>query len=235
VLGQETTGPGGLAYALRGVPVMLEMAREVKRLAPDAFVMNFTNPAGIVTEAMQTVLGDRVLGICDTPSGLGRRVAGVMGVDPMSVQMDYVGLNHLGWMRRVMYRGQDLMPSLMADDAKLSQLEEGQVFGTEWIHALGTIPQRVLVLLLLQPGRGHLDHRLGRDPRRLPAAVPDPSSTTPPTAWRRTSPPTGGRPSIAGLRPTWPRPRAAPRSSPRDGSRWSSTRPTRGTRVWHWA
>jgi 6-phospho-beta-glucosidase len=144
VLGQETTGPGGLAYALRGVPVMLEMAREIKRLAPDAFVMNFTNPAGIVTEAMQTVLGDRVLGICDTPSGLGRRVAGVMGVDPMSVQMDYVGLNHLGWMRRVMYRGQDLMPALMADDAKLSQLEEGQVFGTEWIHALGTIPNEYL-------------------------------------------------------------------------------------------
>jgi 6-phospho-beta-glucosidase len=144
VLGQETTGPGGLSYAIRTVPVMVEAAKVIKDLAPDAYVMNFTNPAGIITEAMQTVLGDRVLGICDTPSGLGRRVAGLMGLDHTRVQMDYVGLNHLGWMRRVMYDGRDLLPELLADDQKLGLMEEGHVFGLDWIRSLGSIPNEYL-------------------------------------------------------------------------------------------
>lgn len=143
-LGQETTGPGGLAYAIRTVPVMLDVARTVEELAPTAFVMNFTNPAGIITEAMQTVLGDRVLGICDTPSGLGRRVAGALGLDHTRVQMDYVGLNHLGWMRRVLYDGRDVLPELLADDARLGRMEEGQVFGLDWVRALGAIPNEYL-------------------------------------------------------------------------------------------
>lgn len=144
VLGQETTGPGGLAYAIRTVPVMVEAAKVIRDLAPDAYVMNFTNPAGIITEAMQTVLGDRVLGICDTPSGLGRRVAGMLGLDHTRVQMDYVGLNHLGWMRRVMYDGRDVLPELMADDGRLGAMEEGHVFGLDWIRSLGSIPNEYL-------------------------------------------------------------------------------------------
>lgn len=144
VLGQETTGPGGLAYAIRTVPVMVDAAKVIRDLAPDAYVMNFTNPAGIITEAMQTVLGDRVLGICDTPSGLGRRVAGLLGLDHTRVQMDYVGLNHLGWMRRVMYDGRDVLPELMADDGRLGAMEEGHVFGLDWIRSLGAIPNEYL-------------------------------------------------------------------------------------------
>ncbi|MFJ4221009.1 6-phospho-beta-glucosidase [Curtobacterium luteum] len=144
VLGQETTGPGGLAYAIRTVPVMVEAAKVIKDLAPNAYVMNFTNPAGIITEAMQSVLGDRVLGICDTPSGLGRRVAGMLGLDHTRVQMDYVGLNHLGWMRRVMYDGRDVLPELMADDDRLGAMEEGHVFGLDWIRSLGSIPNEYL-------------------------------------------------------------------------------------------
>jgi 6-phospho-beta-glucosidase len=144
VLGQETTGPGGLAYAIRTVPVMVHAARVIAELAPDAYVMNFTNPAGIITEAMQTVLGDRVLGICDTPSGLGRRVAELLGLDHTRVQMDYVGLNHLGWMRRVLYDGHDVLPQLMGSDDLLGRMEEGQVFGLDWIRALGAIPNEYL-------------------------------------------------------------------------------------------
>ena len=144
VLGQETTGPGGLAYAIRTVPVMVDVAKVVKALAPDAYVMNFTNPAGLVTESMQGVLGDRVLGICDTPSGLGRRVAGLLGLDHNRVRMDYVGLNHLGWMRRVLYDGRDVLPEILADDRLLGRLEEGQVFGADWIRALGVIPNEYL-------------------------------------------------------------------------------------------
>ncbi|HEY8914239.1 6-phospho-beta-glucosidase [Lacisediminihabitans sp.] len=144
VLGQETTGPGGLAYAIRTIPVMMTIATVVRELAPNAYLMNFTNPAGIITEAMQSVLGDRVLGICDTPSGLGRRVAGLLGLDHTRVQMDYVGLNHLGWMRRVMYNGEDVLPRLLADDEKLGLMEEGHVFGTDWIRSLGAIPNEYL-------------------------------------------------------------------------------------------
>lgn len=144
VLGQETTGPGGLAYAIRTIPVMMEVARLIRDLAPRAYLMNFTNPAGIITEAMQSVLGDRVLGICDTPSGLGRRVAGLLGLDHTRVQMDYVGLNHLGWMRRVMYNGEDVLPQLLADEHKLGLMEEGHIFGTDWIRTLGVIPNEYL-------------------------------------------------------------------------------------------
>lgn len=144
VLGQETTGPGGLAYAIRTVPVMVQAALVIKELAPSAYVMNFTNPAGIITEAMQTVLGDRVLGICDTPSGLGRRVAGLLGLDHTRVQMDYVGLNHLGWMRRVLYDGRDVLPDLLASDDLLGRMEEAHVFGPEWIRTLGTVPNEYL-------------------------------------------------------------------------------------------
>lgn len=144
VLGQETTGPGGLAYAIRTIPVMLEVAQVVRELAPQAYLMNFTNPAGIITEAMQRVLGPRVLGICDTPSGLGRRIAGALALDPARIQMDYVGLNHLGWMRRVLYDGEDVLPRLLADNERLGSMEEAQVFGTDWIRTLGVIPNEYL-------------------------------------------------------------------------------------------
>ncbi|MCG7206308.1 6-phospho-beta-glucosidase [Streptomyces arenae] len=144
VLGQETTGPGGLAYGLRTIPVMLDIAHRVRRLAPNAYVINFTNPAGMITEAMQGVLGDRVLGICDTPSGLGRRIATTLGLDPSRAQFDYVGLNHLGWMRRVLHDGEDVLPRLLADDERLGGLEEGVVFGREWLRDLGLIPNEYL-------------------------------------------------------------------------------------------
>ncbi len=144
VLGQETTGPGGLAYGLRTIPVMLDVARTVKALAPQAYLINFTNPAGMITEAMQSVLGERVLGICDTPSGLGRRVAAALRLDDSPVRLDYVGLNHLGWLRGVHHRGRDVLPDLLADDALLGALEEGEVFGREWLRDLGLIPNEYL-------------------------------------------------------------------------------------------
>lgn len=144
VLGQETTGPGGLAYAIRTVPVMLHMARIAKRICPQAYFLNFTNPAGIITETLQGVLGDRVLGICDTPSGLGRRIAELLGQENQDIQMDYVGLNHLGWMRRVLVDGHDLLPDLLSDERKLSKLEEAKVFDPDWLRSMGMIPNEYL-------------------------------------------------------------------------------------------
>ncbi|MER6385165.1 6-phospho-beta-glucosidase [Streptomyces sp. NPDC001118] len=144
VLGQETVGAGGIAYGLRTVPVAVDIARRVARLAPDAWVINFTNPAGLVTEAMSRHLGDRVLGICDSPVGLGRRIARVLGADPQRAFVDYVGLNHLGWVRGLRVAGRDELPRLLADPALLGSFEEGRLFGVDWLQSLGAIPNEYL-------------------------------------------------------------------------------------------
>jgi 6-phospho-beta-glucosidase len=144
VLGQETVGAGGVAYGLRTVPVALDLARSVARLAPEAWVINFTNPAGLVTEAMSRVLGDRVIGICDSPVGLGRRVARVLGADPARAYVVYAGLNHLGWVRGLRVDGEDLLPRLLGDRRLLESFEEGRLFGADWLAALGAIPNEYL-------------------------------------------------------------------------------------------
>ncbi|MEU6656722.1 6-phospho-beta-glucosidase [Streptomyces sp. NPDC046900] len=144
VLGQETVGAGGIAYGLRTVPVAVDIARRVARLAPDAWVINFTNPAGLVTEAMSRHLGDRVIGICDSPVGLGRRIARVLGADPKEAWIDYVGLNHLGWVRGLHIAGRDELPRLLADPDLLGSFEEGKLFGTDWLQSLGAIPNEYL-------------------------------------------------------------------------------------------
>ncbi|MBC9820216.1 6-phospho-beta-glucosidase [Terrabacter sp. MAHUQ-38] len=144
LLGQETTGPGGVGYGLRTVPVALDVARRVQRLAPEAWVINFTNPAGLVTQSMQSVLGDRVVGICDSPLGLAKRAAGALGHDLGDLDIDYAGLNHLGWLTGLRLDGRDLLPDLLTDEAALAGIEEGNLFGTDWLRSLGALPNEYL-------------------------------------------------------------------------------------------
>ncbi len=144
LLGQETTGPGGTAYGWRTVPVAVEVAEAVARVAPGAWVINFTNPAGMVTEAMQDVLGERVVGICDSPVALARRAARALGLDESRTFADYVGLNHLGWLRALVHDGVDVLPRLLADDALLSGIEEARLFGPEWVRSIGSLPNEYL-------------------------------------------------------------------------------------------
>jgi 6-phospho-beta-glucosidase len=144
LIGQETTGPGGIAFGLRTVPVAVRVAERVAALAPEAWVINFTNPAGMITEAMRRVLGDRVVGICDSPIGLIRRAAAALGLDPARVSPDYVGLNHLGWLRGLTYQGRDVLPELLADDAALRRVEEARIFGPDWVRTLGALPNEYL-------------------------------------------------------------------------------------------
>jgi 6-phospho-beta-glucosidase len=144
LLGQETVGAGGVSYGLRTLPVAIRLAGRIAAVAPDAWVINFTNPAGMVTEAMSRQLGDRVIGICDSPVGLGRRVAGALGVDPRRAWFDYAGLNHLGWLRAVLVDGRDELPRLLADDTALTSFEEGRLFGAELLRALGAVPNEYL-------------------------------------------------------------------------------------------
>ena len=144
VLGQETVGPGGLAYALRTVPHAQWLARQIAARAPRAWTINFTNPAGILTEAMRAILGNRVVSICDTPIGLVRRVAGAVGRSPREIEFDYVGLNHLGWLRSLVVDGDDVLPELLACDERLDGVEEARLLGFDWVRALGAIPNEYL-------------------------------------------------------------------------------------------
>jgi 6-phospho-beta-glucosidase len=144
VLGQETTGAGGVCYGLRTVPVAMRIAETVRRVAPAAYVINFTNPAGMVTEAMSHVLGDRVVGICDSPVGMFKRVARALGVPVEQARFDYAGLNHLGWLRGVLVDGRDRLPDLLSDHQALLSTEEGRLFGPEWLGSLGAVPNEYL-------------------------------------------------------------------------------------------
>jgi 6-phospho-beta-glucosidase len=144
VLGQETVGAGGLSYAFRCVPVVRAHAERIAERAPGAWVISMTNPAGLVTEVMAEVLGPRVLGVCDSPSGLVRRAAGALGLDPAGVEVDYLGINHLGWLRALRTGGTDRLPELLADPAALARTEEGRLFGPELVRALGALPNEYL-------------------------------------------------------------------------------------------
>ncbi len=144
LLGQETTGAGGLAYGLRTVPVAVDIAERVRLRCPQAWLINFTNPAGMVTEAMQSVLGDRAVGICDTPINMAKRVATLLGLGDAPVTLDYVGLNHLGWLRGLHHDGVDVLPRLIGDDALLGATEEGRLFGPDWVRSLGALPNEYL-------------------------------------------------------------------------------------------
>jgi 6-phospho-beta-glucosidase len=143
-IGQETAGAGGLGFALRTVPVVTEIAQVVDRRAPNALFINFTNPVGLVTEAIRRVLGDRVVGICDAPEELCKRVARALGRRPEELWYDYFGINHLGWVRAVLDGGRDLLPGLLADPNRLESVEEGRLFGAEWLASIGMVPNEYL-------------------------------------------------------------------------------------------
>jgi 6-phospho-beta-glucosidase len=144
VIGQETTGPGGITFALRTVPLVTSIAEVVARRAPDATFVNFTNPVGLVTEAIRRVLGDRVIGICDAPLDLCKRVAGALDRPASELWFDYFGINHLGWLRGVLDGGRDVLPRLIANRDRLETFEEGRLFGADWLASLGMIPNEYL-------------------------------------------------------------------------------------------
>ena len=142
--GQETTGPGGVAMALRTVATAVEQARAVERLSPQAWLINFTNPAGLITQAIQHNTGARVVGICDTPTEMLHRINTALDAAPEDVCTEYVGLNHLGWIRRIYLRGEDVTERLLADDGFLSQLYSVPLFEHDLIRALKLIPTEYL-------------------------------------------------------------------------------------------
>ena len=141
-VGQETTGAGGLGKALRTVPVVLEIAETVRRVAGDrAWIVDFTNPVGIVTKALLDA-GHRAVGLCNVAIGNQRAIAGHLGVDPGAVALDHVGLNHLTWTRRVHVDGRDALPQLLADGAAVLTARSG--LPLDFLRRLGVWPSYYL-------------------------------------------------------------------------------------------
>jgi 6-phospho-beta-glucosidase len=145
VLGQETTGPGGFAMALRTIPAMLGYARLIEAGAPDALLVNFTNPVGIVMQALHDHTSVRAVGICDGPISMQRSVAAFLGLPGERVHADYFGLNHCGWIHRVLVDGRDRLPEL------LDRFEELQAADEQWrpfdpalVRSIGMLPMEYL-------------------------------------------------------------------------------------------
>lgn len=142
LIGQETVGAGGFAKALRTVPLVLEIAEEVeRRSARDAWIVDFTNPVGIVTQALADA-GRRSLGLCNVAIGFQRRFAKRFGVEPERVELEQVGLNHLTWIRSVRIDGTDRLPEILADEADTIAAEIGEP--VERLRDLGVIPSYYL-------------------------------------------------------------------------------------------
>lgn len=121
VLGQETTGAGGFAMALRSIPIILDYAKRMAEICPDAWLLNFTNPAGLVTQALQNAGFERVVGICDSANGAQNAVADWFDINPNDVTTDLCGLNHLSFTRSAIVGGKDVLPGLLADDEFLNR------------------------------------------------------------------------------------------------------------------
>ncbi len=139
-IGQETTGAGGLAKALRTVPVVLEIADRVRELS-DAWIVDFTNPVGIVTRALLDD-GHRAIGLCNVAIGFQRRWAAWLGVEPGRLVVDQVGLNHLTWVRRCLLDGNDVLPQLLA--AHADEIAAELELPARLLDELGAVPSYYL-------------------------------------------------------------------------------------------
>jgi 6-phospho-beta-glucosidase len=184
-LGQETTGAGGLAKALRTVPIVLSIAEEARRRAdPAAWIIDFTNPVGIVTRALLDA-GHRAVGLCNVAITLQRRCAALLGVEPDSVELDHIGLNHLTWELEVLVDGRDRLPDLLSEHLETLAAEVG--VPAEILQAQQAIPSyyleyfyrhdEVVAAQKGSPTRGETVAALEADLLRLYA---DPALTTKP-------------------------------------------------------
>jgi 6-phospho-beta-glucosidase len=141
-VGQETTGAGGLAKALRTVPVVLDIAERAReRAAAGAWIVDFTNPVGIVTRALLDA-GHRAIGLCNVAIGFQRAIASSMGVEPERVLVDQVGLNHLTWIRAVYLDGRDVLGDVL--DTHMDAVSAQAALPAELIRELGAIPSYYL-------------------------------------------------------------------------------------------
>ncbi|MDF9839432.1 MULTISPECIES: 6-phospho-beta-glucosidase [unclassified Paenibacillus] len=115
MIGQETTGPGGMMKALRTIPVLLEVARDMEQLCPDAWLLNFTNPAGMVTEAIHKHSRIKSIGLCNSPIAAYKWLSELYQVPIERIYCEFAGLNHLHWISTITIDGESKLPELLAN------------------------------------------------------------------------------------------------------------------------
>ncbi len=178
-LGQETVGAGGFSLALRTIRPMVEYAEKVADLAPDAWLINFTNPVGIISQAMlEAGVGDRCIGVCDTPREQFDHLAKALDFPLEGGHFDYLGLNHLGWIRSILVNGEDRIGDLLRSDANLEKVYKIPFFEKGFLRELGLFPTEYLYFyysprqayratLASGSTRGQLVQKLERDMMKL--------------------------------------------------------------------
>ena len=144
VIGQETTGVGGFSMAARTIPVLIGYCDLIAECAPQAWVFNFTNPSGLVTQALHTAGYRRVIGICDAPSSMKYRMAHYLNIPEEELYVEFFGLNHLSWIDSIKLCGREILSELLADDAFLSSIQELEVFDKDVIRMTGIFPNEYL-------------------------------------------------------------------------------------------
>ncbi|GGD47782.1 family 4 glycosyl hydrolase [Paenibacillus nasutitermitis] len=144
VIGQETTGPAGFSMAIRTIPVLLDYCKLASELAPNAWIFNFSNPSGLVTQALRSAGYERVIGICDSPSHTKLRMAEALEIEPEELKVIFFGLNHLSWMTEAVYRGKDLLPELKNDASFTSRVDEFKMFDPDLLESLPYLPNEYL-------------------------------------------------------------------------------------------
>jgi alpha-galactosidase/6-phospho-beta-glucosidase family protein len=141
LVGQETIGPGGCAMALRTIPVVLSYCQTLARCAPGAVLINFTNPAGLITQAVSLHATVRAVGVCDTPSSTLARLTEFLDADRHSVAFSYGGLNHLGWVSSFTVAGREHVGTLLGRYEELQRFDQHfAAFDAGFVRRLGAIP-----------------------------------------------------------------------------------------------
>ena len=136
ILGDETYGPGGMSNALRTIPVVLEYCREIEAVAPQAVVLNLTNPNSFIQYAATRYTKVNIVGVCDSPVGIGEGIAAMLNVPYKELWVEYVGMHHFGWVVKAIWKGRDMMPEILS---KLEQVP-GLPVDADIARAVGGIP-----------------------------------------------------------------------------------------------
>ena len=153
VIGQETTGPGGTFKALRTIPVTLDIARDMEKYAPDAWYINFTNPSGIMTEAILKHTNLNVVGLCNNPINTIAAMAEGFHVEPKDVFLEWMGLNHVNWVRKIYIKGQDVTQQVFDNLEEMAEIEEMPKIAPELVRTLGVLPTYYLQYYYFHPQR----------------------------------------------------------------------------------
>lgn len=144
VLGQETTGPGGFAKALRTIPVILDICRDISELCPEAWLINFTNPAGLITEAIHKYTTVKCLGLCNVPIHLRMTIANMLDAAADDIFIEFIGLNHLVWGRKVYHKGVEVTAEVLEKLQDGAALTMKNIPDLKWdgdfLRSLGMVP-----------------------------------------------------------------------------------------------